>query len=174
MLTARVCQCMTCTELQPTQARHILQSHSLHVWLKTQMPMGLNRRQKQTKTAGGNEMEAVRNYFNTEGFGRWQKIYGDKDDVSKVCHCISESSGSHCTVVGLLIGAPFLPCSAPSIIYFISSCSPLLLCWVQHDFGMRMKAPVPRYGQELLLAIHSSGANVTSQSALSLPALRVA
>ena len=29
-------------------------------------------------------MEAVRNYFNTEGFGRWQKIYGDKDDVSKV------------------------------------------------------------------------------------------
>ncbi|KAK9866206.1 hypothetical protein WJX84_008512 [Apatococcus fuscideae] len=42
------------------------------------------RRQKQTKTAGGNEMDAVRNYFNTEGFGRWQKIYGDKDDVSKV------------------------------------------------------------------------------------------
>ena len=40
------------------------------------------RRRKQTKTAGGNEMEAVRNYFNTEGFGRWQKIYGDKDDVS--------------------------------------------------------------------------------------------
>ena len=29
-------------------------------------------------------MDAVRNYFNTEGFGRWQKIYGDKDDVSKV------------------------------------------------------------------------------------------
>ena len=44
----------------------------------------MNRRQKQTKTAGGNEMDAVRNYFNTEGFGRWQKIYGDKDDVSKV------------------------------------------------------------------------------------------
>ena len=42
------------------------------------------RRRNQTKTAGGNEMDAVRNYFNTEGFGRWQKIYGDKDDVSKV------------------------------------------------------------------------------------------
>jgi hypothetical protein len=26
--------------------------------------------------AGGNEMESVKNYFNTAGFERWNKIYG--------------------------------------------------------------------------------------------------
>jgi methylase of polypeptide subunit release factors len=26
----------------------------------------------------------VKNYFNTEGFSRWQKIYGETDEVNKV------------------------------------------------------------------------------------------
>ena len=29
--------------------------------------------------AGGNEMESVKNYFNTTGFERWNKIYGTTD-----------------------------------------------------------------------------------------------
>lgn len=27
-------------------------------------------------TTGGDEMESVKNYFNTTGFERWNKIYG--------------------------------------------------------------------------------------------------
>lgn len=29
-----------------------------------------------SQEAGGNEMDSVRNYFNTAGFERWNKIYG--------------------------------------------------------------------------------------------------
>jgi hypothetical protein len=29
--------------------------------------------------AGGDEMDSVRNYFNTTGFERWKKIYGTTD-----------------------------------------------------------------------------------------------
>ncbi|KAH7283449.1 hypothetical protein KP509_34G008000 [Ceratopteris richardii] len=42
------------------------------------------RRQQQAASVGGNEMEAVRNYFNTAGFDRWRRIYGDTDDVNNV------------------------------------------------------------------------------------------
>eukprot|EP00250_Pteridium_aquilinum_P005715 c15769_g2_i1 orf=159-1193(+) len=42
------------------------------------------RRQEQTATVGGNEMDAVRNYFNTQGFDRWRRIYGETDDVNNV------------------------------------------------------------------------------------------
>ena len=33
---------------------------------------------------GGNELEAVKKYFNTAGFERWNKIYGETDEVNKV------------------------------------------------------------------------------------------
>ena len=33
---------------------------------------------------GGNEKDAVRNYFNTAGFDRWRHIYGSTDDVNDV------------------------------------------------------------------------------------------
>ena len=42
------------------------------------------RRTMQTATAGGDEMDSVRNYFNGTGFERWNKIYGETDEVNKV------------------------------------------------------------------------------------------
>lgn len=42
------------------------------------------RREKDAQAAGGNEMDSVRNYFNTQGFERWRKIYGETDDVNSV------------------------------------------------------------------------------------------
>ncbi len=38
----------------------------------------------QMAETGGNESEAVKNYFNKEGFERWRKIYGETDEVNKV------------------------------------------------------------------------------------------
>lgn len=34
---------------------------------------------------GGDELESVKNYFNTTGYERWKKIYGETDEVNKVC-----------------------------------------------------------------------------------------
>ncbi|CAI5489258.1 unnamed protein product [Closterium sp. Naga37s-1] len=42
------------------------------------------RRQQQAEEVGGNEMDAVRNYFNTAGYDRWRRIYGETDDVNSV------------------------------------------------------------------------------------------
>lgn len=42
------------------------------------------RREEQMQDQGGDEMEAVKAYFNSEGFNRWKKIYGETDDVNKV------------------------------------------------------------------------------------------
>ncbi|CAG9463690.1 unnamed protein product [Pedinophyceae sp. YPF-701] len=42
------------------------------------------------QTTGGDEMESVKNYFNTAGFERWRKIYGETDDVNKVQRDIRE------------------------------------------------------------------------------------
>ncbi len=44
----------------------------------------LRRRQTQAAAAGGDEMESVKTYFNGTGFERWNKIYGETDDVNKV------------------------------------------------------------------------------------------
>lgn len=33
------------------------------------------------EATGGDELEAVKNYFNTSGFERWRKIYGETDEV---------------------------------------------------------------------------------------------
>lgn len=44
----------------------------------------LCRRKKQKADSGGDEKKAVASYFNTQGFERWRKIYGDTDDVNKV------------------------------------------------------------------------------------------
>lgn len=42
------------------------------------------RRNEQLASTDGDELEAVKNYFNTDGFNRWQKIYGETDEVNKV------------------------------------------------------------------------------------------
>ena len=42
------------------------------------------RRAEQMQATGGDELEAVKNYFNTAGYDRWRKIYGETDDVNKV------------------------------------------------------------------------------------------
>lgn len=42
------------------------------------------RRVEQMKETGGDELEAVKKYFNTSGFERWNKIYGETDEVNKV------------------------------------------------------------------------------------------
>ena len=42
------------------------------------------RRTSMAAKSGGDEMASVREYFNTSGFERWRKIYGETDDVNKV------------------------------------------------------------------------------------------
>ncbi|MEW5298534.1 MAG: hypothetical protein WDW36_001647 [Sanguina aurantia] len=42
------------------------------------------RRSAQMETTGGDEKEAVKTYFNTSGYERWKKIYGETDEVNKV------------------------------------------------------------------------------------------
>lgn len=42
------------------------------------------RRENMTSESGGDEAASVANYFNTTGFDRWKKIYGETDDVNKV------------------------------------------------------------------------------------------
>ncbi|KAI3942955.1 hypothetical protein MKW98_005467 [Papaver atlanticum] len=42
------------------------------------------RRQLQAEEVGGGDKEVVREYFNSTGFQRWKKIYGETDDVNKV------------------------------------------------------------------------------------------
>ena len=43
---------------------------------------------------GGNELEAVKKYFNTAGFERWNKIYGETDEVNKVGGWWNQQTGS--------------------------------------------------------------------------------
>ncbi|XP_019168830.1 PREDICTED: magnesium protoporphyrin IX methyltransferase, chloroplastic-like, partial [Ipomoea nil] len=42
------------------------------------------RRRMQAETVGGDDKEVVKEYFNSNGFQRWKKIYGETDDVNKV------------------------------------------------------------------------------------------
>lgn len=42
------------------------------------------RRQQQAEEVGGDEKDAVRKYFNTAGYDRWRRIYGETDDVNSV------------------------------------------------------------------------------------------
>ena len=42
------------------------------------------RRSAQMEETGGDELEAVKKYFDTAGFDRWNKIYGDTEEVNKV------------------------------------------------------------------------------------------
>ena len=55
------------------------------IFLRTLSRRASCRRTAQTATAGGNEKDAVKSYFNTNGFERWNRIYGTTDDVNKVC-----------------------------------------------------------------------------------------
>lgn len=48
------------------------------------------RRQKQAAEVGGDEKDAVRKYFNTAGFERWRKIYGETDEINSVQKDIRE------------------------------------------------------------------------------------
>jgi magnesium-protoporphyrin O-methyltransferase len=42
------------------------------------------RREAMMETTGGDEAASVREYFDKVGFERWQKIYGETDEVNKV------------------------------------------------------------------------------------------
>ena len=42
------------------------------------------RRETMMSETGGDEAASVRNYFDTTGFERWNKIYGETEDVNKV------------------------------------------------------------------------------------------
>jgi hypothetical protein len=46
-------------------------------------PVARRSRQSQMEATGGDELEAVKNYFNTSGFERWNKIYGETDEVRR-------------------------------------------------------------------------------------------
>lgn len=38
-----------------------------------------HRRKQMAEAVGGDEMDSVRKYFNTTGFERWNKIYGETE-----------------------------------------------------------------------------------------------
>lgn len=57
------------------------------------------RRSKQMEATGGDELEAVKNYFNTAGYERWKKIYGETDEVNKVWHRGLHYAPLHCAAV---------------------------------------------------------------------------
>ncbi|XP_010536581.1 PREDICTED: magnesium protoporphyrin IX methyltransferase, chloroplastic [Tarenaya hassleriana] len=42
------------------------------------------RRRMQAEEVGGGDKEVVREYFNSTGFERWRKIYGETDEVNRV------------------------------------------------------------------------------------------
>ena len=42
------------------------------------------RRAEQMQATGGDELAAVKTYFDTAGFERWNKIYGETDEINKV------------------------------------------------------------------------------------------
>jgi len=42
------------------------------------------RRDDMKASSGGDEAASVKDYFNSTGFDRWKKIYGETDDVNKV------------------------------------------------------------------------------------------
>lgn len=42
------------------------------------------RRKLQAEEVGGGDKEVVREYFNSTGFERWRKIYGETDEVNRV------------------------------------------------------------------------------------------
>ncbi|KAE9601358.1 hypothetical protein Lal_00023989 [Lupinus albus] len=42
------------------------------------------RRKVQAEEVGGGDKEVVREYFNSTGFQRWKKIYGETEDVNRV------------------------------------------------------------------------------------------
>jgi hypothetical protein len=48
------------------------------------------------QAAGGDEKESVRNYFNTAGFERWNKIYG----TTSVCGTSACTPPALCPAVG--------------------------------------------------------------------------
>lgn len=48
------------------------------------------RRELQMIQTGGSEKDSVRDYFNGDGFKRWNKIYGNTEDVNKVQKDIRE------------------------------------------------------------------------------------
>ena len=52
----------------------------------------LDRRSAQTTSAGGDEKEAVKGYFNSVGFERWNKIYGTTDEISSVSFFSSDAA----------------------------------------------------------------------------------
>eukprot|EP00227_Mantoniella_beaufortii_P021724 CAMPEP_0197605530 /NCGR_PEP_ID=MMETSP1326-20131121/43284_1 /TAXON_ID=1155430 /ORGANISM="Genus nov. species nov., Strain RCC2288" /LENGTH=333 /DNA_ID=CAMNT_0043173341 /DNA_START=85 /DNA_END=1086 /DNA_ORIENTATION=- len=65
------------------------------------------RRESMTSESGGDEAASVANYFNTTGFDRWKKIYGETDDVNKVQMDIREGHQQTVDkVLGWMTGKP--------------------------------------------------------------------
>ena len=46
------------------------------------------------EASGGDELAAVKKYFDTAGFERWNKIYGETDEVNKVNNRILMQGGA--------------------------------------------------------------------------------
>ena len=57
-------------------------------------PPTLRRRAEQMEASGGDELAAVKKYFDTAGFERWNKIYGETDEVNKVNNRILMQGGA--------------------------------------------------------------------------------
>jgi hypothetical protein len=60
------------------------------------------------EATGGDELEAVKKYFNTSGFERWNKIYGETDEVrpgplAPLAHSRSRGDGLCGGCIGLLL-----------------------------------------------------------------------
>ena len=80
MYTLTIFRCFLLASLLP-------RNHHFHARALLDLPISppfLSGPVFSTQETGGNEMESVRQYFNNEGFQRWNKIYGETDEVNKV------------------------------------------------------------------------------------------
>lgn len=108
------------------------------------------RRAEQMKETDGDELEAVKKYFNTSGFDRWRKIYGETDDVNKVqldirvghaqtvekvLKWIDEEGGVEDVTVcdaGCGTGSLAIPLALRVCLFYMAACHP------HHEWMMRL------------------------------------
>ena len=67
----------------------------------------------------------VKNYFNTAGFDRWRRIYGETDDVNSVQRDIREGHAQTVEKVGGKEVEPLFDCAAVHI--------HVAMCWNHYE-----------------------------------------
>lgn len=76
-------------------------------------PLTSCRRSEQMMQTGGDELEAVKSYFDTTGFERWNKIYGETDEVNKVSCARAPDACTRCHIATGRFGWPQVQPATP-------------------------------------------------------------